>query len=155
MRCSLSRGKKLDTFSPINPLLKDYSSCLYFAVVSESTVGYGDTNAVTFIGRCLAIVMIVMGNTFTSLVLIFIIRSITFTSTEEDAHFRKISDNISTWTARSQVSSQKGIGASYRGVTQSGSQSLFKRVTGGENAVTSNLSIGQPSDDPCLQCRAR
>jgi hypothetical protein len=53
-----------------------------------STVGYGDTNPVTFIGRLLAILMIVLGNCFTSLVLIFIIKSITFSSTEEDAHFR-------------------------------------------------------------------
>lgn len=34
--------------------------------------------------------MVVIGNSFTSLVLIFIIRSITLSSTEEDAHFRTI-----------------------------------------------------------------
>lgn len=54
-----------------------------------STVGYGDTNPVTWIGRLLTVFMIVVGNCFTSLVLIFIIRSITFSSTEEDAHFCK------------------------------------------------------------------
>ena len=65
---------------PINPMFQDYFSCLYFFIVSQSTVGYGEMCAVTLLGRMISIFMVIIGLFFTSLVLIFIVAELELTT---------------------------------------------------------------------------
>ena len=57
----------------INTKFADYYSCLYYFIVSQSTVGYGDMYPVTLLGRIISMIMIIIGLFFTSLILIFIV----------------------------------------------------------------------------------
>lgn len=65
---------------PINSTFADYYSCLYYFIVSQSTVGYGDMYPVTILGRVISMFMIIVGLFFTSLVLIFIVEELKLSS---------------------------------------------------------------------------
>lgn len=65
---------------PINPIFSDYYSCLYYFIISQSTVGYGDMYPVTILGRVISMLMIIIGLFFTSLILIFIVEELKLTS---------------------------------------------------------------------------
>lgn len=58
---------------PINNVFQNYYSCLYYFIISQSTVGYGDMYPVTILGRVVSMLMIIAGLFFTSLILIFVV----------------------------------------------------------------------------------
>lgn len=55
--------------------------------VTQVTVGYGDVNVATIFGRMVAILIILVGVTNTSLLLILFMRLMELSNQEEESHF--------------------------------------------------------------------
>lgn len=62
---------------------------MYYQVVTQVTVGYGDITVNTPLGRGLMVVSIIIGITTTSILLIFFMRLMEQDSNEEESHSRK------------------------------------------------------------------
>jgi len=58
----------------VNTKLDSFIACLYYQVVTQVTVGYGDITVSTYIGRAIMAISIIIGITTTSILLIFFMR---------------------------------------------------------------------------------
>lgn len=67
-----------------------FIACLYYQVVTQVTVGYGDITVNTTLGRGIMVVSIIIGITTTSILLIFFMRLMEQDSNEEESHSRII-----------------------------------------------------------------
>lgn len=74
--------------SKVNPKLTTFIACLYYEVVTQVTVGYGDIVVVTIIGRVICVFSILIGITTTSMLLIFFMRLMEQNTHEEESHAR-------------------------------------------------------------------
>lgn len=70
-------------FSKVNTKLDSFIACLYYQVVTQVTVGYGDITVSTYIGRAIMAISIIIGITTTSILLIFFMRLMEQDSSEE------------------------------------------------------------------------
>lgn len=55
-------------------------------MVTQVTVGYGDINVITWIGRAIMVMSVIIGITTTSILLIFFMRLMEQDSNEEQSH---------------------------------------------------------------------
>jgi multisubunit Na+/H+ antiporter MnhC subunit len=70
----------------VNTKLDSFIACLYYQVVTQVTVGYGDITVSTYIGRAIMVLSIIIGITTTSILLIFFMRLMEQDSNEEESH---------------------------------------------------------------------
>lgn len=59
---------------PVNSALASFHSCLYFVIVTQVTVGYGDILLMTIFGRLATLLVILAGVTTTALLLILFMK---------------------------------------------------------------------------------
>ena len=75
-------------FRSINPDLNNFVACVYYQVVTQVTVGYGDIVVITTIGRVFMVISIIIGITTASILLIFFMRLMEQDTNEEQSHAR-------------------------------------------------------------------
>jgi len=61
-------------------------ACVYYQVVTQVTVGYGDITVITTLGRVHVVLSIVVGITTASILLIFFMRFMEQDTNEEQSH---------------------------------------------------------------------
>ena len=70
----------------MNKKLNNFIACVYYQVVTQVTVGYGDITVCTLLGRAIMVVSIIIGITTTSILLIFFMRLMEQDTSEEESH---------------------------------------------------------------------
>ena len=78
-------------FRKVNNKLDTFLACVYYQVVTQVTVGYGDIVVVTHLGRVIIVLSVIIGITTTSILLIFFMRLMEQDTSEEESHARKLS----------------------------------------------------------------
>lgn len=65
--------------------MSSFHSCLYFVVVTQATVGYGDIVPTSIFGRVVTLLIIMAGVTNTALLLILFMRLMDLRGEEEES----------------------------------------------------------------------
>ncbi len=73
----------------MNENLNSFIACIYYQMVTQVTVGYGDIIVITQLGRAIMVISVIIGITTTSILLIFFMRVMEQDSNEEQSHARK------------------------------------------------------------------
>ena len=70
----------------MNSNLNTFIACVYYQVVTQVTVGYGDMTVSTHVGRAIMVISVIIGITTTSILLIFFMRLMEQDTNEEQSH---------------------------------------------------------------------
>ncbi len=73
----------------MNENLNSFIACIYYQMVTQVTVGYGDFIVITHLGRGIMVISVIIGITTNSILLIFFMRVMEQDSNEEQSHARK------------------------------------------------------------------
>ena len=66
--------------------MNTFIACIYYQVVTQVTVGYGDMTVITTLGRFIMVISIIIGITTASILLIFFMKLMEQDTNEEQSH---------------------------------------------------------------------